>query len=66
MKLVANKPWPNPPGKYMFVEYLWNIPMICSRNNRKKFPMKFRGIFPEECSRSTEYTNIPWGMFREY
>ena len=35
-----------PPGKYMFVEYSFDIPMIYSQNIRKKFPMKFRGIFP--------------------
>ena len=50
----------------MFVEYSWNIPMIYSRNIRKNFPMKLRGIFPEECSGNTEYTNIPWGMFQKY
>ena len=34
------------PGKYMLVEYTWNIPIIYSRNIRKKFPMKFWEIFP--------------------
>ena len=53
------------PGKYMFVEYSWNIPTIHSRNIRKKFPMKFRGMFPGECSGNIEYRNIPW-MSHEY
>ena len=51
-----------PPGKYMFVEYSWNIPMIYSQNTRKKFPMKFRGIFPNNVSGIlfVEYSwNIP-------
>ena len=34
-----------PTGKYMFVEYSWNITIIYSLNIWKKFPMKFRGIF---------------------
>ena len=34
------------PGKYVFVEYSWNIPMIYSQNIRKKFPMKYWRIFP--------------------
>ena len=38
-------------GKYMFVEYSWNIPMIYSQNNRKKFAMKFRVIFPNSVPR---------------
>ena len=38
----------NLPDKYMFVVYLWNIPMIYSHTIRKKFPMKFRGIFPND------------------
>ena len=38
-------------GKYMFVEYSWNIAMIYSRNIRKKFPMKFWGIFPNNVPR---------------
>ena len=33
-------------GKYIFVEYSWNIPMIYSQKIWKKFSMKFRGIFP--------------------
>ena len=35
----------DPPGKYMFVEYSWNIPIRYSQYIPKKFPMKFRGIF---------------------
>ena len=35
-----------PPSKYMFVKYSWIIAMRCSRNIRKKFPMKFWGMFP--------------------
>ena len=53
------------PGKYMFVEYSWNIPMIYSRNIPKTFTVKFRGIFPEECSGNIECRNIPW-MFHGY
>ena len=34
-----------PLGKYMFVEYSWNIPMIYPRNIRKGLPMNFREIF---------------------
>ena len=34
------------PHKYIFVEYLWNIPMIYSQNIWKEFPMKFKRIFP--------------------
>ena len=29
----------------MFVEYWWNVPMGYSQYIRKKFPMKFWGIF---------------------
>ena len=36
-----------PPGKYMVLEYLWIIPMIYSQNIRKKFPMKLRGMLPD-------------------
>ena len=49
MKL-ADINWYFPPGKYTFVEYLLNIPMIYSQNIRKKFPMKFRGILPNNAS----------------
>ena len=34
-----------PSVKYMFVEYSWNIPIRYSQYIRKKFPMKFLGIF---------------------
>ena len=30
-----------PPGKFLFVEYSWNVPMIYSQNIPKTFPMKF-------------------------
>ena len=35
----------NPTGKFMFVEYSWNIPKIYSRDIRKRFPMKSWAIF---------------------
>ena len=34
-----------PPGKYMPVEHLWNIPVRYSQHVGKIFPMKFWGIF---------------------
>ena len=69
-----------PPGKYMFAEYSWNIPMIYSRNIRKRLPTKFQAIFLEEwnvsgilnirifsgeCSGNIESRNIPL-MFHEH
>ena len=44
-----------PPGEYMFMKYSWNIPVIYSRNIRRKFPNNVL----------IEYRNIPW-MFHEY
>ena len=41
---------PNPPVKYMFVEYSWNIPMIYFLNIRIKFSITFWGIFPNYVS----------------
>ena len=35
----------NKRGKYMFVEYLWNITTKYSQYIRRKFPMNYRGIF---------------------
>ena len=46
-----------PPGRYMSVKYSWSIPMIYSQNIRKKFLIKFRGIFPN---------NFPGMLFVEY
>ena len=50
-----------PKGKYMYVEYLWSIPMIYFPNIRETFAMKFRGISPN---------NFPGimnlGIFHEY
>ena len=34
-----------PPGKYMFLEYSWNIPRGYSQYIWKIFPIKFRGRF---------------------
>ena len=46
-KSADKKVCDHPPGKYVFVEYSWNIPMIYSQNIWKKFPIKFLGIFPK-------------------
>ena len=46
-----------PSGRYMFVKYSWSIPIIYSQNIRKKFLIKFRGIFPN---------NVPGMLFVEY
>ena len=35
----------HPPGKHMFVERSWNIPMRYSQYIQKIFPMKFRRVF---------------------
>ena len=45
------------PTKQIFVEYSWNISIINSQNIWKKFPMKFREIFPN---------NVPGILFVEY
>ena len=34
-------------GKYMFVEYSWNIPMMYFQNIRKKFPYEIPGNIPK-------------------